>query len=667
MLLQQLKERLQSRGDSEGNDLVGVLEAVICGQGSLGGLGAGNPPPSAYKSSAHYPPVFPSESNIYSSHPSFQQRRKQENIDTRVSLNVPHEYHQNSNYHPRKVRTDPHTEQTGEEYLPQNLQDQHQMNNGFPQQTSDHPTTHRQYPYQSTVQDLQDKPIEDEATHHHTVYRDSQHHVPQETSNHNKLIQKITRQSEVMAEQERIITELRKLSSQLIAQQEKITLKNLQQDKEADAVNCDLNTNTQPPVVDMDSGVGGESHDTTGSDKIVVSGEGERGDNNSSNNKQAQQRNVNKMSQTEQNYRSELLRLQTENVALLREVRSHRELVVNLEIQLSKAYNLLDLEQQSHSKLLVSKLSSSAPNLDIVGNQARTTHDGKSSHLRAPSNPSESEADSAYEEKTGSHLTSKINSPHSDMQKGKDSATSLSEISSEKHKEDEQDQDPQGQSSNIVPTDTALLHAVYNNKDKTVLNAVMNSSTIPTSQFILQQRVPETQETPDDEVKSSVSDRPPRYNVKASDQANYHGISARKEDKTAGAQKPYFAKTIGIEANNLYMEPTAPLEECVFSSFSTVNDNNPQDSMITQETSFLKGIKAPRQNRNTISLEGKLETLEGINSSFVGLHQPLESTRLQEGSHKLPNISEDESSVFAPMKAHKSYNSTSFESVDKLD
>lgn len=334
----------------------------------------------------------------------------------------------------------------------------------------------------------------------------------------------------------------------------------------------------------------------------------------------------------------------------------------NLEIQLTKANYLLELERRSQLGLLVSKLSGSAPNLDLLGLQKRTTPDDKSSLIGPPSNCGESEADSAYEEKTGSHLTSKLSSPHSDQQKGQDCSLGPAGVSSLQPQQNEGDRKPKVLNVDDILTDNALLQTSYINREDAVFK---NSVTVPSSQLISQQPASEIQELPE-EIRSSVSDQSPEA-LKISNPENFLANSGRKITKTTCIQKSYLAKTrgilndVGIRVSDLNPKPWVPLEYPTDSSFSTVSDQI-QDGTVTNESSFLEGIKAPRHSRNPRSQKSKINSAEDASNSVIGLHQPLESTRVQESSELQVDIKDDESTLFVPIKVNNS-----FESVDELE
>ncbi|XP_071513949.1 uncharacterized protein [Panulirus ornatus] len=673
-LLQQLRERLQSRGDSEGTDLVGVIEAFISGQGTCGGVGASNPQRLISAISPVYPPVFPPSTDqgniLHSPHNRLPQYHKHKCSKKRILACLCNECHQSiTQQSDAEIAPEPNPEQTSKDEMEEHLQGEQQLDNENPQQSPDHSTTLRKYPCESNLQQFPDRHNLNQASEPHTTQSDL-HSQNQEVNDLNKFIREIAKQKEIMADQERNITELRKLCAQLIAQQEQIALKNMQQ-AEVGFLNCKCCIRAQHPVTDGDSGVGIESREKS-SESIVVpkvaqSGECEKEEAACSDkDRDSKERDTVTLNHTKQEYQSILMLLKTENETLRREVRSQRELVVNLEIQLTKAKYLLELERRSQLRLFASKLSGSAPNLELVGHQIRTTtRDDKSTHIGAPSDCSESEADSAYEEKTGSHLTSKISSPHSDKQKGQACGIGLAKVSSPQLQQNEVDRDKKVLNVDDILSGSALLQTKHINKDSTMPYAFKNSTVIPTSQLMQQQLASETQEL-SEETRSSTSDQSPEAQ-KIFDHENFLRNSRKRTTKTPSTQKSCLAKTrgilndVGVRVSDLSPKPWVPLEYPTDSSFSTVSDQI-QDGSVTNETSFLEGIKAPRQSRNPMSEKSRIDYAEDISNSVIGVRNPLESTRVQENSELQVNIKDDESSLFVPIKANNS-----FESVDELE
>lgn len=111
-----------------------------------------------------------------------------------------------------------------------------------------------------------------------------------------------------------------------------IASKNLQQD-EVGTLKCNHCIDAQHSTVDGDSGVGIESREKSSEsvllNKVAHSGECEKGEADySSKDIEAKERDADVLNQIEQEYRSMVLLLKTENETLRREVRSQRELVV---------------------------------------------------------------------------------------------------------------------------------------------------------------------------------------------------------------------------------------------------------------------------------------------------------------------------------------------------
>ncbi|XP_069162639.1 uncharacterized protein [Procambarus clarkii] len=702
-LLRQLKERLQSRGDSEGSGMVGALEAFISGQGTSGGVG--NPPFSEYAAASRFPTVFPTPTDQNNIHPAYQ-NIQQDQIHSNITSRFPQDLYSENLKIGTEVEPDSHTNQNEEGYMLQNVHTRHKMND-FPRKIPDHPVYFGHNSYLNNVKHKQSE-FDSDLIQTNNATHDHLHHIAQNTSSRERLDRitagekkvigeqeremarqdkvigeqerEIARQNEVIAEHERAIAELRKISTRLIAQQEQIAKRNLQQVKEVENMISDSRVDAQAHARDGDSGVGIDSHDKS-LESITVKSLYPREEEGSSNKEQ-----------DEQNSRSEVLRLQTENAALLREVRSHRELVLNLEIQLTKAHYLLDLQKQSLSGLSASKLSSSAPNLDIIGNQVKLPSDNLS-HKVTPLESSDSDADSAYEEKSLSHLTSKMNSPHSDRMKEQDSGTGSSEVLPKQQKQIVQDMNAkvQGEATNLP--NTFLLQNRFTIKECTVPSMVLNSAAVSLNRFKPGQVPLETQKLHTEEIKSPTRSRILEPSDKVSEKTNFLGNS-KKERLT----------NLDLIVSDLDPKPYVTIEETPLLSFSSINDphdslisheasflkginaprhdqnlnptpilsvssiNDPHDSLISHDASYPKGINAPRHDQNLNARGSKFEIVE--DNSRLSLHPPLESTRVQESSQLLSDARKDASTGFVPIEISStgSFNTqTTFQNVDMLE
>lgn len=178
-------------GDSEGTDLVGVIEAFIGGQGSVGGVGASNPQPLMSSVSPLDSPVFltlTDQNNLPHSSNNLPQYHKNESTKNRVPPNLYGECQQNIKFQSDvEVAPVSHTEQTRKEYIQQDIQDEQQSGNENPQQTPDHPANLRKYPCQSNLQQLCNQHNLTQASNHHTKHNDH-YQIPQEMNDHSKLI-----------------------------------------------------------------------------------------------------------------------------------------------------------------------------------------------------------------------------------------------------------------------------------------------------------------------------------------------------------------------------------------------------------------------------------------------------------------------------------------------
>ncbi|KAK7017115.1 hypothetical protein SK128_011886 [Halocaridina rubra] len=234
----------------------------------------------------------------------------------------------------------------------------------------------------SNQQNIQFAPIEENLEHCRKVAHEEE------------LKREIIRQQKIIADKERDLLELRTLSTHLIAQREQLAYQseenaskkeyisgNKKQDKREVA---ETRGEQQPVEFIADEPVQDNDSDASGYHSI----------------------------KDKRDYMSTLLQLRTENDILRDEIRSHRDLILNLESELAKAYLELQSERHSRIGLSSSRLSGSAPNLDLVGHHlAKVVEEKKPAPSKPFSRNVESEVDSAYEEKTSSRLTSKFGSP----------------------------------------------------------------------------------------------------------------------------------------------------------------------------------------------------------------------------------------------------------------
>lgn len=336
----------------------------------------------------------------------------------------------------------------------------------------------------------------------------------------------------------------------------------------------------------------------------------------------------------------------------------------NLENQLTRAYKEIDSERQSHSGHSISRLSGSAPNLDLIGHRTETVSTRRGTNKRTPSVLGESEADSAYEEKSGSHLTSKINSPHSDGQQGKDSRTgSMRSFPMQSREIPERERVPMA-TTHDIPTDTALLQTGYIGKELTVPHALMNAATIPTSQFLLQNPDVATQVNDYGGTKSSAEKIVPSVLDSSSKESGKQKSVKPSRQLNSSQQAPIPNKGLdglGLKISDLDPKPVVVLEEPTFTSFSTVSEQSYQESVLTCENSFLQGITTSRQPSRPNSRVTSPINLNSSDHSSVDLH-PLESTRVKDSFHTL-----SESREFVALKGNETSTSSEFNSVEELE
>nr|XP_027218373.1 serine/threonine-protein kinase pakD-like isoform X1 [Penaeus vannamei]XP_027218374.1 serine/threonine-protein kinase pakD-like isoform X1 [Penaeus vannamei] len=614
-LLHQLRERLNTRGDSEGSNMVGVLEAFIGMRGSMGSVGTGNPGFQTDSASPLYTTVFQTPSSQPTSYGISQ--------------------------HPGITRCQQLRQEAGQ---PSCRNAASQQQNQQHQPTSQNPQANKRQ-----ENDLESKEASSDKTNSHRE-KDME-----------QLKRVIEHQRRIISEQENNIQELKTLSAHILAQKEEFlqAAQTHQNDKESRTNPKKDSTPTQSSAQNRDSGYGFEE---VGKADTPVHSEDNSTEEEES--RQPGRKAVNKQRKADRALRSSLLQLQTENQILRREVQSNRDLILNLENQLTRAYKEIDSERQSRSGLSISRLSGSAPNLDLIGHRNEAVSTKSRTNKRTPSVLGESEADSAYEEKSGSHLTSKINSPHSDGQQGKDSTIgSLRSLPIQSREIPERERTTVA-TTHDIPTDTALLQTGYIGKEMTVPHTLMNAATIPTSQFLLQNPVLTTQGNDYGETKESAGKVAPTVSEVSDEEKGRQKSSKPSRQLNNSRQAPLPKKGLdglGIKISDLDPKPVVVLQDPTFTSFSTVSEQSYQESVLTCENSFLEGIAMSRHASKPNSRVASPANLNNTDHSSVELH-PLESTRVKASFHTL-----SESHEFVALKGNETSTSSEFNSVEELE
>ncbi|XP_042863138.1 uncharacterized protein LOC122247693 isoform X2 [Penaeus japonicus] len=621
-LLHQLRERLNTRGDSEGSNMVGVLEAFIGMRGSAGSVGTGNP---AFQTDV----ASPLNNTVF-----------------QTPLGQPTSYgvsQQPGNTRCQQLR------QEADRPSSRNLASQQQNQQHKPSSQN----------MQGNKRHVRGNHLESESGSDDQV----SHHREKDIEQLKRVVE---HQRRIISEQENNIQELRTLSAHILAQKEEENIQFLQAAQTRQGVDKETITNpekdsalSQPATQNRDSGYGFEEVEKADNPVPSLDTSTEEDERKHPGNKAR-----NKQRKADRALRSSLLQLQTENQILRREVQSNRDLILNLENQLTRAYKEIDSERQSHSGHSISRLSGSAPNLDLIGHRTETVSTRRGTNKRTPSVLGESEADSAYEEKSGSHLTSKINSPHSDGQQGKDSRTgSMRSFPMQSREIPERERVPMA-TTHDIPTDTALLQTGYIGKELTVPHALMNAATIPTSQFLLQNPDVATQVNDYGGTKSSAEKIVPAVLDSSSKESGKQKSVKPSRQLNSSQQAPIPNKGLdglGLKISDLDPKPVVVLEEPTFTSFSTVSEQSYQESVLTCENSFLQGITTSRQPSRPNSRVTSPINLNSSDHSSVDLH-PLESTRVKDSFHTL-----SESREFVALKGNETSTSSEFNSVEELE
>ncbi|XP_037782440.1 uncharacterized protein LOC119578857 isoform X2 [Penaeus monodon] len=613
-LLHQLRERLNTRGDSEGSNMVGILEAFIGMRGSMGSVGTGNPVFQMNSASPLYTTVFQTPSSQPTSCGVSQQ--------------------------PEIKRCQQLRQEAGQPTC-RNFESQQQNQQHNP--TSQNPQANKRHIKEN---DLESKDKNDHISH-------------QKEKDIEQLRRVIEHQRRIISEQENNMQELKTLSAHILAQKEEFlqAAQTHQAHKESLTKPRKDSSPTQSTAQNRDSGYGFEE---VGKADTPVHLEDTSTEEEES--RQPGRKAMNKQRKTDRALRSSLLQLQTENQILRREVQSNRDLILNLENQLSRAYKEIDSERQSRSGLSISRLSGSAPNLDLIGHHSEAVSIKNKTNKRTPSFLGESEADSAYEEKSGSHLTSKINSPHSDGQQGKDSRTgSLRSFPIHSGEIPERERMAVA-TAHDIPTDTALLQTGYIGKELTVPHTLMNAATIP-SPLLLQNPVLTTQENDYRETNASAE----KSTAAVSEVSNEDGKqkSLKPSQQLSSSRHVPLPKKgldgLGIKISDLDPKPVVVLQDPTFTSFSTVSEQSYQESVLTCENSFLEGITMSRHASKPNSRVTSPANLNNTDHSSLDLH-PLESTRVKASFHTL-----SESREFVALKGNETSTSSEFNSVEELE
>ncbi|XP_063605691.1 uncharacterized protein LOC134780760 isoform X1 [Penaeus indicus] len=609
-LLHQLRERLNTRGDSEGSNMIGVLEAFIGMRGSMGSVGTGNPVFQTNSASPLYTTVFQTPSN----QPTAYGVSQQPEMTTLQQL-----------------------QQEAGQSTGRNLASQQQNQQHKP--TSQNPQANKRH--------VKESDLESKEENNDQMSRHREKDIEQ-------LRRVIEHQRRIISEQENNIQELKTLSAHILAQKEEFlqAAQTHQAQKESLTNPRKDSSPTQSAAPNRDSGYGfeevGKADTSTEEDES----------------RQPGRKAMNKQRKTDRALRSSLLQLQTENQILRREVQSNRDLILNLENQLSRAYKEIDSERQSRSGLSISRLSGSAPNLDLIGQRSEAASIKSRTNKRTPSVLGESEADSAYEEKSGSHLTSKINSPHSDGQQGKDSrAGSLRSFTIPSREIPERERMAVA-TTHDIPTDTALLQTGYIGKELTVPHNLMNAATIPANQFLLQNPIFTTQENDYRETKASAEKSTVAVSEVSSEGDGKQKLLKPSQQLNSSRIAPLPKKGLdglGIKISDLDPKPVVVLQDPTFTSFSTVSEQSYQESVLTCENSFLEGITMSRHASKPNSRVTSPANLNNTDHSSLDLH-PLESTRVKSSFHTL-----SESREFVALKGNETSTSSEFNSVEELE
>lgn len=251
----------------------------------------------------------------------------------------------------------------------------------------------------------------------------------------------------------------------------------------------------------------------------------------------------------------------------------------------------------------------------------------------ASNSSTESVADSAYEEKTGSHLTSKTSSPYSDRPHPPVPSSIPQKTVAEKQDRNYERGRSKGLNKDDEISDTGSSRSQNHQRAQFTINP-----TLPSPK-------PEQQSSSNPTPASLPSKpKPPRVVLpNESDLVHERAAPIPNDTQVSDAEslnvRPQGALSLpelAAAAANDSKSWLAP-DDVAFSSFSTISDHF-HDSKVSLESSFLKGIRAPRQSRNTDAERSAIP----INSGSGTTPQlPLESTRIQDFSSHKPRSSSD--------------------------
>ncbi|CAL4069785.1 unnamed protein product [Meganyctiphanes norvegica] len=379
-----------------------------------------------------------------------------------------------------------------------------------------------------------------------------------------------------------------------------------------------------------------------------------------------------------------IMQYQTENDVLQGEVRRQRELIATLELQLTRLYRELESERtrsRSANFIPQSQLNTQRSVISDTADLRLVTADKKASEQN--SNQSESECDSAFVEKSGSQLTSKMSSPHSredleprnlitnqlsvenlrENQSGITMhATKLTNINSLKLVPSLlTNQNQQLRFNDSYPTDTALLGTCLR---PTISDTLANAQTIPGP-------IPKIQISENVDRKMAENSRKLQINTSVSGHRGQHSSSRELEPSHMISKYAFnlpLNLSVGTRLSNISREDLYQVVN--FSSVSDLEQISDENhlagghDLISEESSPDESLPRKKVNNNrkkyplnqvdelraaatsTPQNEVNVERHPPINyhcisSSVVGSGARMESTRL----HELM-----EESTFAPLQ-----------------
>ncbi|XP_064078194.1 uncharacterized protein LOC135195715 [Macrobrachium nipponense] len=675
-LLSQLRQRLQSRGDSEGMDIIGVVEAYIAGQGSNGAVGSGNIQQSATAASPGFSPVFPTPTtNNPVSVADNPFNTGGVPVPTSTEAHKP-SHLPNHTTKPNPFRADSvqnHGTNTESYPIPGT-----RTTNAHPGFQSAHGVTvsHTQVPGSS-------------APNRHVGFR-SPHYLNEGNSRNNQnlpssgestsqkdnqgkqitseeLIREIIRQKSIIVRQENDILQLRTLSTRLIAMQEKLTSQNSE---------VDANRNTYSSGGQVTQTVRHQNQECQTEDNHLERPTRDWESNTPS---------------SDRDYWSTVMLLQTENDCLREEVRRLQEIITELQNQLTRAYADLDSERRSRSRLSgmsSSKLSGSAPNLDFVERHLRGNIPEKLVPAKQLSNQGESEVDSAYEEKTSSRVTSKVGSPHSDRQDTQESKCerSIPPLSNVKTSSCQQQnhknnvgmynsnqhlnaaQGPSRETTAPSITRNASLslepipvcHSAFPSVELLNSNSHTPKRDVSEQNYIL----PENQRFHGNAGQNSVRDRQSTLQSPTSNQ-NKESVNHNTTPSCSATELISVNDDFAIVISDIVHKPGQILDDPVYPSFSTVSEESQNEFGSYRDSEFLHGIPFEKL-RDHDATEGKRNSDKEKIHSLDGIQNPtMESTRVQERSPPVNTRSSTDIS-YVTMKGTSTLKSVVLDNVEEL-